>query len=257
MKMIPIHRVRPALRGCGLKLILPALLPGILLLAGADTGAAGAEALPGRGDVATVEAAQAGKADGPQATAAGKASTRDALQQLKRFAANTRSASGHFVQTAIGSRKGATSRGRFAFLRPGNFRWEIESPDQQLIVTDGKKLHFYDRDLQQVTVREAGDAIQATPAAVLFGMGDLEESFRLRELGSRAGVAWIEALPKDPDSGFERIRVGMRDGQPVAMEVVDGFSQTNRYEFSQLDTRTPVPSSQFAFTPPRGVDVLE
>ena len=48
---------------------------------------------------------------------------------------------------------------------------------------DGKKLHFYDKDLRQVTVRPAGEAIQATPAAVLFGFGDLNDSFRLSELG--------------------------------------------------------------------------
>lgn len=161
------------------------------------------------------------------------------------------------MQTTVSGRGGASSRGRFAFLRPGNFRWEIESPDQQLIVTDGRKLHFYDKDLQQVTVREAGDAIQATPAAVLFGMGDLEESFRLGDLGTRGGVAWIEAVPRTPDSGFERIRVGMRDGKPVAMEVLDGFGQVNRYEFSQLDVSTPVPAERFRFVPPKGVDVLE
>lgn len=219
----------------------------------------------GRGDAAagtrsrsaSPAESQGSGAAGGRTAADGKAPAGEAQKQLKRFAASTRSASGHFVQTTVSGRGGASSRGRFAFLRPGNFRWEIESPDQQLIVTDGRKLHFYDKDLQQVTVREAGDAIQATPAAVLFGMGDLEESFRLGDLGTRGGVAWIEAVPRTPDSGFERIRVGMRDGKPVAMEVLDGFGQVNRYEFSQLDTKTPVPASQFAFTPPKGVDVLE
>lgn len=220
----------------------------------ADTAGDGSAGKPVAG---SRQADSAADAIGGGSAAGSKAPAGEALRQLRRFAASTRSASGHFVQTAISGRGGASSRGRFAFLRPGNFRWEIESPDQQLIVTDGRKLHFYDKDLQQVTVREAGDAIQATPAAVLFGMGDLEESFTLRELGPRGGVAWIEAVPKSADSGFERIRVGLREGKPVAMEVLDGFGQINRYEFSQLDTKTPVPASQFVFTPPRGVDVLE
>lgn len=181
----------------------------------------------------------------------------EAIAQLRRFAASTRAASGRFVQTQVGARQAASTRGQFAFSRPGNFRWEIESPDQQLIVTDGKKLHFYDKDLRQVTVRPAGEAIQATPAAVLFGFGDLNDSFRLSELGAHGGVAWVEAVPKAADSGFDRIRVGLRDGQPVAMEVSDAFGQVNRYQFSGLKTDVKIPDSQFRFVPPAGVDVLE
>lgn len=197
----------------------------------------------------------AGTAAWPGSTAAaGKA-----IAQLQRFAASTRSARGRFVQIQLGAGRRASGRssGQFAFARPGKFRWEIESPDQQLIVTNGSKLYFYDKDLQQVTVREAGEAIQATPAAVLFGVGELKDSFSLTELGSREGVAWVEALPRQADSGFEQIRIGLRDGKPVVMEVIDAFGQINRFEFSGLQQDVRLPAGHFDFVPPEGVDVLE
>ena len=91
-----------------------------------------------------------------------------AIEQLRAFAESTRSATGEFTQQLQRkSRQPApVSRGEFAFARPGRFRWDIQEPYQQLIVTDGKKLYFYDKDLKQVTVRAAGDVIRATPAAV-------------------------------------------------------------------------------------------
>lgn len=181
----------------------------------------------------------------------------EAIANLQRFSRMTRSATGRFEQIQVGGRNQLRSRGHFAFSRPGNFRWEIESPDRQLIVTDGRKLYFYDKDLQQVTVRQASESIQATPAAVLFGVGDLNDSFRLTDIGSRGGVAWIEAIPKKADSGFDQIRVGMRAGQPVVMEVIDAFGQINRFEFQNLKVLDSVPAEQFRFTPPPGVDVLE
>ena len=162
------------------------------------------------------------------------------------------------TQLAGGGRGGsARSSGSFAFARPGNFRWEIDKPDPQLIVTDGKKLYFYDEGLRQVTVREASEAIQATPAAVLFGVGDLDEAFKLSEVGQYNGVAWVEAVPRSADSGFDRIRIGMRDGLPVVMEVVDAFGQINRFEFSKLSTNERIPAERFHFKVPAGVDVLE
>ena len=99
-----------------------------------------------------------------------------AIEQLQSFASSTRSAIGEFTQQLQRKSRQAApvSRGEFAFARPGRFRWEIREPYEQLIVTDGKKLYFFDKDLKQVTIRAAGDVIRATPAAVLIALDRME-----------------------------------------------------------------------------------
>jgi outer membrane lipoprotein carrier protein len=183
----------------------------------------------------------------------------DALDQLKTFSRSTQSARGEFTQQLLkqSGQASAPAKGSFAFARPGRFRWDIQSPYQQLIVTDGRKLYFYDKDLKQVTVREAGDVISATPAAVLFGGADLDAAFALKDEGARDGLQWVEALPKVADSGFDRIRVGMRDGLPAEMEVKDAFGQINRFTFTRISRNAAVADSDFSFTPPAGVDVIQ
>jgi outer membrane lipoprotein carrier protein len=181
------------------------------------------------------------------------------IDQLKAFSRTTQSARGEFQQQLLkqSGQASAPARGEFAFARPGRFRWEIQSPYRQLIVTDGRKLYFYDRDLKQVTVREAGEAISATPAAVLFGGADLDAAFTLKEDGEREGLQWVDALPKAADSGFDRIRVGMRDGLPAEMEVRDAFGQVNRFTFTRISRNAAVADGDFNFTPPPGVDVIQ
>ncbi|MGE0802115.1 MAG: outer membrane lipoprotein chaperone LolA [Lautropia sp.] len=182
----------------------------------------------------------------------------DAIAQLKAFSKSTQSARGTFSQQLLKGGGGSTrATGEFAFSRPGRFRWDIQTPYQQLIVTDGRKLYFYDKDLRQVTVKPAGDVIRATPAAVLFGDADLEAAFALKALGTRDELEWVEALPKQADSGFDRIIVGLRDGLPVMMEVRDAFAQINRFEFTRITRNAAVSDADFAFTPPAGVDVIE
>lgn len=182
-----------------------------------------------------------------------------AIEQLQAFSRATQSARGEFEQQLVRQtgQAGPAARGEFAFARPGRFRWDIKSPYQQLIVTDGKKLYFYDKDLKQVTVREAGDVISATPAAVLFGGADLQSAFTLKEEGEQGGLQWVEALPKVADSGFDRIRVGMRDGLPAQMEVKDAFGQVNRFTFTRLSRNASVSDSDFTFSPPPGVDIIQ
>jgi outer membrane lipoprotein carrier protein len=119
--------------------------------------------------------------------------TAAAIDQLREFAAGTKAARGEFTQQAVrtNGRLGEVSTGSFAFQRPGRFRWEVLRPYEQLIVTDGDRMHFYDKDLRQVTVRKIGDSLAATPAEILFGSNDLDASFNLKEAGAAGGLEWL------------------------------------------------------------------
>jgi outer membrane lipoprotein carrier protein len=182
-----------------------------------------------------------------------------AIEQLREFAAGTKAARGEFTQQAVrtNGRPGEVSTGSFAFQRPGRFRWEVLRPYEQLIVTDGDRLHFYDKDLRQVTVRKIGDSLAATPAAILFGSNDLDAAFSLKEAGAADGLEWLEALPRNKESGFESIRIGFRGGLPEAMEVRDAFGQTTRFAFKAIERNPALDPAMFRFTAPKGVDVVQ
>jgi len=147
------------------------------------------------------------------------------------------------------------SRGNFSFLRPGRFRWTYVKPPQ-LIVGDGERVWIHDADLNQVTVRRATRVLGATPAALLAGASDLAKSFELVEAGTKDGLEWLEAKPREKESGFERIRLGMSVSGVEAMELVDHFGQTTVLRFSNMERNPQFDAGTFRFTPPKGVDVL-
>ena len=182
-----------------------------------------------------------------------------ALEQLRAFLTDTRSARGEFRQTVLRAGGGVaeSSSGDFAFSRPGRFRWSVRRPYEQLLVADGQKLYFYDKDLNQVTVRRLADSLASTPAAILFGDAALEGDFVLRELASRDGLEWVEALPRNKEAGFERIVLGFRDGLPATMEVGDAFGRTTVFEFSAIARNAAVAPELFRYVPAKGVDVVE
>ncbi len=148
-----------------------------------------------------------------------------ALEQFKSFVASTKSARGEFIQRQIpaqgtGQEKPsatAPSSGTFQFARPGKFIWTYQKPYEQVLQADGEKLYIYDKDLNQVTVKKLGNALGSSPAAILFGSDDLEKNFTLKEAPGKDGVEWLQAIPKTKDTSFETIRIGLRNGVPVAM----------------------------------------
>lgn len=185
-----------------------------------------------------------------------------ALEQFKSFVATAKSAKGEFTQRQIKTVEGAqkpagTSSGSFMFARPGKFIWTYQKPYEQLLQADGEKLYIYDKDLNQVTVRPLGDALGSSPAAILFGSNDLEKNFSLKEAGSREGLEWLEATPKNRDTTFERIAIGLKDGLPQAMELRDAFGQVTQLGFTRFEKNPNLPAGQFRFTVPKGADVFQ
>jgi len=185
----------------------------------------------------------------------------NAQDQLKTFVAEVQSATGTFTQstttaTANGKAKPPQS-GTFAFQRPGKFNWAVKQPYEQRIVSDGNQVYQYDPDLAQVTVRQVGQAIGASPAAILFGSGNLEQAFQVSALPPRNGLEWLRAKPRSADAGFSQVDIGMKNNQPARIELLDAFGQTTRVELSNLQPNPALPASTFQFTPPAGTDVVK
>ena len=180
------------------------------------------------------------------------------LDQLRAFLTQTSSARGEFVQRvpARGGSAQPVSSGRFAFQRPGKFRWTYEKPYEQVIAADGTRLVLYDKDLNQVTIRKLGAALPSSPASILFGSNEFEKEFEVTDIGARDGLEWVRAKPRAKDSTFELIEIGFRDGLPQAMRLADNFGQVTQLIFSKLERNPKLDAETFGFTPPKGADVL-
>jgi outer membrane lipoprotein carrier protein len=155
------------------------------------------------------------------------------MERFREFVRGVQSARADFEQKVYDRERRLVqdSRGSFAFLRPGRFRWSTAQPYEQLIVGDGERVWIYDPDLKQVTVRAMGRALGATPAALLAGSAEVERAFDFTSVGRVDGLEWLEARPRDKDAGFERIRLGFGAAGLEAMELHDHFGQTTRLRF--------------------------
>lgn len=181
-----------------------------------------------------------------------------AIDQLHQFLQGTRTLKAEFAQSVMArnGRKPQQSAGVVAISRPGKLRWDIQKPSPQLVIGDGEKIWIYDSELQQVTVRKAGQAISGSPAALLAGSNELEKNFNLKEVGEADGLNWVEATPKAGDSGFEKVRLGLAGSDLKAMELHDSFGQITVIRFSRLEKNPSLPATTFRFVPPAGVDVI-
>lgn len=186
-----------------------------------------------------------------------------AIGQFRHFLSETRSARGEFAQVQVRQEKGekmrmgSPSSGTFLFSKPGKFVWAYKKPYEQTLQADGKMLYIYDKDLNQVTMKKLGKALGASPAAILFGSTDIEKDFILSEKGERDGMEWMEAKPKDKESTFQHINIGMKNNIPVAMELHDAMGQLSLIRLTKFEKNPPLKPDAFRFVMPKGADIFE
>lgn len=182
----------------------------------------------------------------------------DAVDALRDFGRDVKSGKANFTQTVTspdGKRKKVSS-GSFEFQRPNQFRFAYAKPFEQVIVADGQKVWIYDADLNQASSRKLADALGATPAALLAG-ANVERDFALKAQPSEAGLDWVQASPKQAESTIQSLKLGFRGKELAAMEIIDGFGQRSRLDFSAVQANVPVAAERFQFKLPAGADLIE
>lgn len=181
-----------------------------------------------------------------------------ATQLLRDFAQQVNAATGEFNQRTVDAqgKLRPAQTGEFAFKRPGQFKWQVIAPYEQLVLSDGKQLYQYDPDLNQLTQRGVDDAIGASPAAILFGSGQLDQSFDLKDRPDAEGLSWLRATPKSADAGFEYVDIGFEAAMPTRLILLDAFGQQTLIELANINTSAQLKAETFSFTPPADVDVV-
>jgi outer membrane lipoprotein carrier protein len=152
------------------------------------------------------------------------------------------------------------ARGKLVIVRPGRFRWELTpsgpSGSPQLMVADGKNLWFYDRDLEQVSVKPASSALTATPAGLLSGEGNIRELFAVSPAGRKDGLDWVLVTPKEDDADFREARLAFSKSELKRMVLKDKLGQTVSLDFESSERNPPVAEAEVKFTPPPEADVI-
>jgi len=204
------------------------------------------------------------------------ASANSAVTPLDKYLDNLRTLRATFLQTLADphGREIDRASGTLIVQRPGKFSWDIRpqpvAPGAagagttsapaggagQLMVCDGVNLWFYDRDLQQVTVKPVDAALSATPAMLLSGAVDVRKSFTLTPVGEREGLEWVLVEPAGAQADFRSALFGFEHGELRRMILEDKLDQTATVVFEKIEKNGPVRPAEVSFTPPAGADVI-
>ena len=181
------------------------------------------------------------------------------VQRLEEFISRAKNLQAKFTQTSLDEQGKViqSSQGDFYLQQPGKFRWNYNSPYAQQIVSKDGKVWFYDADLEQLIIKKIDQSIGDTPALLLSGSVDLNEKYRIVREREDKDILWLKLTPKNTESSFKYILIGLKGEMLYGMELSDNFGQLTQIIFTNITMPKTLAPELFEFVAPEGTDIFE
>jgi outer membrane lipoprotein carrier protein len=207
------------------------------------------------------------------------------VRALEKYYHDVKTLKAVFLERYSDSREGLEiESGTVYFSRPGRMRWEYESPERKLFVTDGKTVWFFvpaDRTVTRSPVKKSTD--WRTPLALLTGNTKLSRLCDRIDLAGEApaapGHAVLSCIPRGqgkaaraaaqeddggeniagPAARFDRVllEVDRATGALADVRIMQPGGIVLEFRFGDWQENLPLASSLFRFHVPVGVAVVD
>ncbi|HET6144021.1 MAG TPA: outer membrane lipoprotein carrier protein LolA [Candidatus Acidoferrales bacterium] len=167
-----------------------------------------------------------------------------------------------------GKKQERVESGTVYFRRPGQMRWDYDSPEKKLFLVDGKTTWFYvpyDRTVTKSPVKESSD--WRTPLSLLTGKADLSRMCSKIDLVSQPGIpsghATLRCVPKGEKRASSQetytevlLEVDTSSGELARIEIHQPGGIDLEYRFGNWQTDIPLTADLFKFQIPVGVAIV-
>ena len=170
----------------------------------------------------------------------------------------TRTLQANFDET-ISSPGGVTRsrKGTVYFKKMGRMRWDFGAPSEGSVVSDGKTVFDYEKDLNQVVELPLSRALKSNATAFLLGLGDIRSDFKISApvKSPEDGLKHLVLIPKN---GGDTIDVGIdpKSYDIVNFKLINQVGGVTELKFSDIRTNLMLDDSLFSFTVPAGADIV-
>jgi outer membrane lipoprotein carrier protein len=128
--------------------------------------------------------------------------------------------------------------GRFIMQRP-KFRWMVDDPYPQVIVSNGNWLKIYDPDLEQLTESSLAEALEGTPLGILSRKdGRIRDEFDVLTHDVKSGSDYYMLAPRRPQSKAQRVEIWLDGDALRRLDVTDESGGRLRLQFKQASAES-------------------
>ena len=144
-----------------------------------------------------------------------------------------------------------SASGKLVFKQPGKFIWQIVKPEEELLMSNGKTLWWFNPFLEQVSIFDAEDAVATTPFALLVSQQDeVWNKFSITKLES----GFLVKPKNDNNSQVSQLSIYFDDFLLNEIVITDRTQQTSSYVLNKQKFKKKLDVS-FDFEIPDDIEI--
>lgn len=172
----------------------------------------------------------------------------------------TGSFSADFEQTLTHKESGSVEKrqGKLLFKKPLLIHWQTAKPHEETLVVTGKEIWNYLPD-EAIAYRYPLTLVQDSRSIiqVITGQAALTKDFDVKPEGKENGLDKLRLFPKEPAPQMVEaiIWVEPDTGYIKRANILDFYGNSNEIRFTSFAPDVSIKTSDFSFTPPKGIEV--
>jgi len=153
-----------------------------------------------------------------------------------------------------------SASGKAFFKRPGKMRWEYETPDRQMIITDSNTLWVFRPEDNQVMIGKAPSFFKDGKGfSFLTDMKVIKQKFNIGlETETKEDLFTLKLLPKEKTYDLVEIYLGIskKTFEVVRIVTYNSYGDETRIVFNNIQFKQQLDDGMFVFSVPKGIEVL-
>ncbi len=170
-----------------------------------------------------------------------------------------RSLTARFTERYRGMGIDRSETGTLTLSKPGRMRWAYDAPSGKIFVLNGKFAISYtpgDAQAERTPARDLDDL--RSPLRFLLGHTEIAKDLRGLTLTLVQGGYTLSGVPRGMEKTVQSIDITVdAQGQIDSLRIVDADGAETTFTFTEIHENVPTPESDFTFTPPPGVTVID
>ncbi len=164
----------------------------------------------------------------------------------------------HFTERYRGMGIDRTETGTLTLSKPGRMRWAYDAPSGKIFVLDGKFAISYtpgDSQALRTPAKQLDDL--RSPLRFLLGHTEIAKELDGLTLTLVDGGYTLSGVPRGMQQTVQSIGITVNaEGQIRGMRIVQTDGAETDFTFTGIRENVAAPESDFSFTPPPGVTVI-
>jgi len=194
----------------------------------------------------------------PLSASAQSAAPADLVKRVDDHYNHLRTLRARYAEHYTGMGLDRTETGTLTLRKPGLMRWSYDNPPGKVFVLDGKYGWFYTSGQSQVSRTPAKQIDDLrSPLRLLLGHTQLQKELEHLTVTPDGPNFRITGTPKGMAERIHQLTLTVNPAgiiQALTIEETDGA--TTAFTFSGIEENVNIPASDFSFTPPPHIDIV-